>query len=94
MSSKAPIRSVWDDLADSPEEAASLKAKSGMLIAIGETVKAWELTQSAAADRLKITQPRLNDLLKGRIERFSLDALFDLAERVGLAPTIELRAAA
>ena len=54
------------------------------MIAIRQTVAAWSVTQAAAARRLEVTQPRLNDLLRGRINNFSLDALIVLATRAGL----------
>ena len=75
---------VWDALCDTREEAEHMTLKSDLLIEIERAVKAWNLTQSAAAERLGITQPRLNDLLRGRINRFSLEALVDLASRAGL----------
>ena len=51
---------------------------------IGARVRRMGLTQTAAADELGLTQPRLNALLKGRVERFSLDALVEIAARVEL----------
>jgi predicted XRE-type DNA-binding protein len=53
-----------------------------------------QLTQAQAADRLGLTQPRLNDLLRGRINRFSLDALIGLAKRAGLTVRMEITRAA
>jgi predicted XRE-type DNA-binding protein len=61
--------------------------------ALQETVRGWKLSQKASADRLGLTQPRLNDLLRGKIDKFSLDALFDLTRRVGLKVSIALRKA-
>jgi predicted XRE-type DNA-binding protein len=81
--------SVWDAIEDTPAEAAHMKARSGLMIAIGETVNAWNLTQADAAKRLGVTQPRLNDLLRGRINKFSLDALMTIAINAGL--TVEWR---
>jgi len=52
-----------------------------MMMAITETVTAWHVTQIEAARRLGVTQPRLNDLLRGRVGKFSLDALVALAAR-------------
>lgn len=60
--------SVWDAIADTPGEAANLKANIKL-------VKQHSWTQTASAKHCRITQPRLNDLLKGHISRFSLDAL-------------------
>ncbi len=83
-------KSVWEALERGPKEAASLKARSAVMLAVRHVVDRWELTQTAAARRLGISQPRLNDLLKGRIDKFSLDALVDLAERAGLAVSVKV----
>ncbi len=82
--------SVWDAIEPEPAEAASMKARAEMMIAIREAVAAWKVTQAVAAKRLKLTQPRMNDLLRGRINKFSLDALIDLATRAGLAVRVEV----
>ncbi len=76
--------SVWDALEDSPAEAANMRLRSDLMIAIRQAVAEWSCTQAAAARRLEVTQPRLNDLLRGRINNFSLDALTVLAARAGL----------
>ena len=66
---------VWDALSDSPEEAATMKIRSDVMIAINDTISAWDTTQARAASRLGVTQPRLNDLLRGKINKFSLSML-------------------
>ena len=76
--------SIWDALENSPAEAANMKARSALMIAIREVVDSWKLTQADAAKRLGVTQPRMNDLLRGRIDKFSLDALMILATEAGL----------
>lgn len=86
--------SVWDALEDSAEQAANLRLRSELMIALRAQVEAWRITQARAAKRLRITQPRLNDLLRGRIDKFSLDALVALAEHAGLAVRLRVRAAA
>lgn len=80
---------VWDAVEETPGEAALMKARSGLMIAIQEAVAGWKLTQAEAAKRLGVTQPRMNDLLRGRIDKFSLDALMILATGAGL--TVEWR---
>jgi len=82
---------VWDAVEETPGEAALMKARSGLMIAIREAVAGWKLTQVEAAKRLGVTQPRMNDLLRGRIDKFSLDALMILATGAGL--TVEWRVA-
>jgi predicted XRE-type DNA-binding protein len=83
MSEKS-FESVWDAIEDTPAEAANMKARSEFMAAIQQTVEAWQLTQAEAASRLGVTQPRMNDLLRGRIDKFSLDALMNLASSAGL----------
>ena len=62
--------------------------------AISEAVSGWQVTQTDAARRLGVTQPRLNDLLRGRVGKFSLDALVAIAARAGLAVHLEITLAA
>lgn len=82
---------VFDAIADTPAEAANMKARADLLSAIKTQVQSWNLAQGAAAARLGITRPRLNDLLQGKLGKFSLDALVNLATAAGL--TLELRLA-
>ena len=77
MSNERPT-SVWDALVDTPEEAENLRVRSQLMRAIRRVVKTWDVSQKEAAQRLHITQPRLNDLFKGKIEKFSLDALVNM----------------
>ena len=86
--------SVWDALEDSPAAAANMRLRSELMVAVQEAVAGWGLTQVEAARRLDVTQPRLNDLLRGRIGRFSLDALIVLAERAGLSVRVRIEPAA
>lgn len=51
------------------------------------------VTQAATAKRLALTQPRLNDLLRGRTNKFSLDALVNIAMAAGLKVRVEVKAA-
>jgi predicted XRE-type DNA-binding protein len=85
---------VWDALEDSPEDAATMTMRANVMIAIKDKVSSWDLTQAKAARRLGITQPRLNDLLDGKIDKFSLDSLMTLATRAGLKVRIDVRPAA
>ncbi len=86
--------SVWDAIEDSAEDAESMKARAAIMMRLQKTVRGWESSQSEAAHRLGVTQPRLNDLLRGKIDKFSLDALFDLASRAGLKISVAIKRAA
>ena len=88
------FENVWDALENTPAEAASMTMRSNLLIAIEQQVRGWGLTQAEAARRLGITQPRLSDLLRGRIMNFSLDTLIDLATRAGLSIRLDIGHAA
>ncbi len=85
---------VFDALADTPAEAANMKARADLLAVLIERIGSWRLPQEAAAKRLAITRPRLNDLLRGKLGKFSLDALVNLAAAAGLALEIRVREAA
>ena len=80
---------VFDALADTPGEAANMKARAGLLAAVVERVHSWQVPQEVAAERLRITRPRLNDLLRGKLGKFSLDALVNLTTLSGL--TLEIK---
>jgi predicted XRE-type DNA-binding protein len=84
---------VWDAISDSPAEAANLTLRSELMMAIGAVIKKSGWTQSQAAERCGITQPRVNDLLRGRISRFSLDALVNIAASLGRRVHVALKAA-
>jgi predicted XRE-type DNA-binding protein len=82
--------SVWDAIEPNKMEAANMKARADLMIAIQETVKGWHETQVVSAKRLGLTQPRLNDLLRGRIEKFSIDALLNHASLAGISVRLEV----
>lgn len=94
MMARRVFKSVWDALEDSPEQAANMRLRSELMIALRAQVESWGITQARAAKRLRIAQPRLNDLLRGRIDKFSLDALVSLAEHAGLDVRLRVKTAA
>ncbi len=81
---------VWDALAYSPEEAANLTLRSDLMMKIEAIIKESEWTQTEAAKRCGVTQPRINDLLLGRIARFSLDALVNIVSALRRKVTLIL----
>ena len=76
--------SVWDAIEDSALEAVSMKLRAELANQIIERLRRRKLTQSKAAELIGVTQPRVSDLMRGRLNLFSLDALVDMADRVGL----------
>jgi predicted XRE-type DNA-binding protein len=85
---------VWDAIADTPEEAANLHLRSELMNKITEIIEQNGWTQVEAATRCGVTQPRINDLLRGRISRFSLDALVNIASALGRKVRVSLEDAA
>ena len=81
--------SVWDALCDTPEQAAETRKRSDVAIAIRTAMKAGGQSRVAAAACLGVSQRRLNDLLRGRLDRFSVATLTKMAARAGLTGTGE-----
>ena len=81
---KKRFASVWDAIEDSASAAASMKLRAELASQIIERMQARKLTQAKAAELIGVTQPRISDLMRGRLNLFSLDALVDMADRVGL----------
>ena len=75
---------VYRDLGFSPEEAENLRARSDLMIELTKIIKARRLTQAAAAKLLGVTQPRISDLMRGRIDRFSIDSVIEMLGHAGL----------
>jgi predicted XRE-type DNA-binding protein len=86
--------SIWDALEDNAADAANMRARSELMIALRNKIDGWKLSQAAAATLLGLTQPRLNDLMRGRIDKFSLDALINLARPAGLTVRLRIKDAA
>lgn len=85
---------VFDAISDTLAEAANMTARAGLLSAVKAQIEPWNLAQGVAAKRLGITRPRLNDLLQGKLEKFSLDALVNLAPASGLVLEMKFAVAA
>jgi predicted XRE-type DNA-binding protein len=85
---------VWDAIEDDPTIAANMTMRSDLLIALQQRIESWKVTQAQAARRLEITQPRLNDLLRSRINKFSLDTLVNLANRADIRVSLKINKAA
>jgi predicted XRE-type DNA-binding protein len=75
---------VFRDLGFSEEEAAHLLVRSDLMIQVQKLIAARRLTQQQVAKVLRVTQPRVSDLLRGRIDLFSTDTLLDMLGRLGV----------
>ncbi|WP_175831639.1 helix-turn-helix domain-containing protein [Burkholderia cenocepacia] len=82
---------VWDAIESEPAEAANMKLRSELMIALKQCIARLELSQAEAAKQLGVTQPRVSDLMRGKINLFGLDALVNMASAVGLRVDLQVR---
>jgi predicted XRE-type DNA-binding protein len=77
-------RNVFRDLGFSPEEAEHLRVRAELMLVLERLIARRRLTQARAAKLLGVSQPRVSDLVRGRLHRFSIDALVDMLARAGV----------
>jgi predicted XRE-type DNA-binding protein len=85
--------SIWEALGIPPVEAANLEARANLMIELRRIIDKNAWTQVQAARRCGVSQPRINDLLRGKIDRFSVDSLMNMAAALGCKVRVELVAA-
>ena len=93
MSKPKSYATIWDAIADTPADAANLRMRSELMRRIAGIISDSGWTQAEAALRCSVSQPRINDLLRGRISRFSLDALVNMASTLGWKVSLQMKAA-
>ena len=86
--------SIWFALKANEADAINMSLRSGLIKSIEMVVAEWNLPQAQAAKRIGLTRPRLNDLLRGKISKFKLDALAAIAHRAGLTVKMSVRKSA
>lgn len=82
---------VFTDLGFSPTESRNLQIRSEMMTALRKFIEKEGLTQADAAKRLKVSQPRISDLTRGKISRFSLDTLVNMLTDAGLDVDLRIK---
>lgn len=75
--------SVWDAIEKTEAEAANMKLRSRLMMAVRDHIAKADLSQAEAAKLLGVTQPRISDLMRGKIELFSLDTLVNMLGAAG-----------
>jgi predicted XRE-type DNA-binding protein len=88
------FNSVWDAIEDTPAEAENMKLRATLLSALKDHLEKLNLSQTEAAKLLGVTQPRISDLMRGKINLFGLDALVNMAVAAGLHVEISIKTAA
>jgi predicted XRE-type DNA-binding protein len=86
--------SVWDAIEDTPAEAENMKLRSRLMMILKDHIKAQGWTQAEAAKRLNVTQPRISDLMRGKIDLFGLDSLVTMLRAAGLQLEFRVKQAA
>jgi predicted XRE-type DNA-binding protein len=86
--------SVWDAIEDTPEEAENMKVRSQLMVQLKSYIIKSGLNQGDAAKVFGITQPRVSDLMRGKINLFGIDALVNMAAKAGLHVKLRLLEAA
>lgn len=89
--SRQRYASVWDAIESTPEAAENMKLRALPMIALREHIDGTKMTQGEAARQLGVTQPRISDLMRGKINLFALDALVNMAAAAGLRVTLDVR---
>jgi predicted XRE-type DNA-binding protein len=86
--------SVWDAIEATPEQAENMKLRSALMMALADYIAEQKLTQSQAAKLFGVTQPRVSDLVRGKIDLFGLDTLVRMLSAAGLQVEVRVAKAA
>ena len=90
MNDSQQFTHVWDALEEDPIRVQNLKLRSSAMIEITRKINTLGLSQTEVATLLGISQPRVSALLRGKIDKFRLDSLVDMAHRLGLSVSIRI----
>jgi predicted XRE-type DNA-binding protein len=85
---------VWDAIEDTPEEAENMRLRSMLMMALKNYILQREMSQADAARLLGVTQPRISDLMRGKIHLFALDTLVNMVSAAGLRIQMQVLEAA
>jgi len=91
---KQKFASVWDAIEDTPEEAENMKLRSQLMAQLKIFIERTGLSQADAAKVFNVTQPRVSDLMRGKINLFAIDALVNMAAAAGMHVEMQLLEAA
>jgi predicted XRE-type DNA-binding protein len=86
--------SVWDAIETTPARAENMRLRSSLMLTLKRYIEQEKLSQAAAAKKFGVTQPRISDLLRGKISLFSLDMLVKMLTKAGMRITVQVKKAA
>ena len=90
MKAQRSTGNVFQDVGFGPREAESLRLRAQLMLELRRLIQARKLTQSSAAKLLGVTQPRISDLVRGKIDLFSIDTLVEMLARAGIRIRLRL----
>ena len=85
------FNNIWDAIADNPAEAENLKLRSQLMMALEQYIVREAITQEEASKRLGVSRPRVSDLVRGHIDKFTIDKLVNMAARIGLTTKLTIK---
>lgn len=91
---KQSFNSVWDAIEDTPAAAENMRLRSSLMMALENYIETEGLSQAQAAKVFGVTQPRVSDLMRGKIHLFSLDTLVNMVASAGLHVELKVSDAA
>ena len=91
---KSQFTSIWDAIEDTPAAAENMKLRSSLMMTLKDHITNSGLSQSEAAKLFGVTQPRVSDLIRGKINLFTIDALVNMIAAAGLHLEIQIKKAA
>lgn len=94
MKHRKSTGNVFRDLGFGAEEAASLKVRAELMAELEKYIRAQRLTQRRAAEQFGVTQPRISNLMQGKIGLFSVDTLIDMVAHAGLSVDVRIKRSA
>jgi predicted XRE-type DNA-binding protein len=84
---------VFRDIGFGAKEAESLRMRAELMVEVRRLIRARKLTQRSAAKLLGVTQPRISDLIRGKIDLFSIDTLVNMLARGGIRVQLRISGA-
>ena len=91
---KTRFENVWDAIEKTPALAENMKLRSELMLALRKHISQEGLSQSQAAKKFGVTQPRISDLMRGRIDLFAIDTLINMLATAGLRVRLRIAKAA
>ena len=88
---KRRFASVWDAIEDTPEDAESMKLRARLMMALQDRISHQNVSEAQTARALSVTQPRLSDLMRGRITLFPVESLVGMLTRLGMRVEVKIR---